>query len=953
MEKDESKKDAYLKYLSFFNEVDYKKVFKYNISEFIDQKLFDINMIIDRSKNMFLNEFKNEKYYCIYDYLCNVVLDYELEPTFELFFKISQINKGQNLIRKIYHLNNLTLFEKRSIYIESIRKGTLPIFLFWGKYMEKDFLKSKKNKILIMSIENNDERIYKYILKNYDIDCNKIISDKKLASDLIFSIIKLIDLKILLRKFKYLNKYFDFRKVFNIILKYVDNLKMFTKLSKYYYVKCVSNISEWYFFASAVYHELTIYNIKPIFYDFLKGEDKNLFFYCLVLINIFENGANNSFDEILDFCFENIYDNKYSFFSKIDYDNNYFIEKIFLINNMFEINNKYFTYIIKNVLIKDENLICKYIINKKICKNCNNCPNNISLKNLLFLLPYCSYINGSNKYCLFLNKLSFHLRLFLRYKFKKKLASRKFHYYPIINEIRNLKPKENIKVLNKNSVIFRTKNQKYNNRYPINIYYNQINKLNKMLIREKADGVLSKSLPINIYPNNNFKNIELKSEYIEELDLYLVFDIKINNFDIIDRYNYLRKIHPYTKDTSLNCVSNYNELKKEIKKERELFNCFLNEDYDDYRWYPKSSYLVNHLSKNFGSEIINNIILEGDYNFICKEGQYKQDGIILVPFDGNTELKVKPKSEMSIDLLHINNKFYDNERNDWTHIIDNNMRLKNNQIVRCYPKNDKYFVSDIRFDKKYANPYKIVSTLMCMYKNNWIIDNNRIYYKNKKFRLNKFWKNIIHNNDRILRMMINKVKPMNDNNWLDLGCGNGKIFNIIRKNYKYKNYLGIDKDVNVLLNCLERFSYCINHNTNFLLTDLNKDWNNYENMWCKVNFKVTMKYILCIFSLSHFYSNKFWENLNKITKEGSIMIFNIVNNKCKERINVDSSYIYIDDEMVKFKFSHIHDEEISEKYISKDLLVKDLELYRWKINYKYCSKNHFENIYDWYIIERY
>ena len=45
-------------------------------------------MIIDRSKHIFLNEFKNEKYYCICDYLCNVVLDYELEPTYELFLEL-------------------------------------------------------------------------------------------------------------------------------------------------------------------------------------------------------------------------------------------------------------------------------------------------------------------------------------------------------------------------------------------------------------------------------------------------------------------------------------------------------------------------------------------------------------------------------------------------------------------------------------------------------------------------------------------------------------------------------------------------------------------------------------------------------------------------------------------------------------------------------------------------
>ena len=145
--------------------------------------------------------------------------------------------------------------------------------------MEKDFLKTKKNKILIMSIENNDERIYKYILRNkelYDIDCYNIISKNDLASNLIFSLVKFIDLKILLIKFKYLYRYFDFKKIFDIILRSVDNLKMFFKLSKYYYVKPILSLNEWYYFASAVYHELNIYNIKSL-YDVLIDQDKNLF----------------------------------------------------------------------------------------------------------------------------------------------------------------------------------------------------------------------------------------------------------------------------------------------------------------------------------------------------------------------------------------------------------------------------------------------------------------------------------------------------------------------------------------------------------------------------------------------------------------------------------------------------------------------------------------------------
>ena len=254
-----------------------------------------------------------------------------------------------------------------------------------------------------MSIENNDERIYKYILRNkelYDIDCDNIISKNDLASNLIFSLVKFIDLKILLRKFKYLYRYFDFKKIFDIILRSVDNLKMFFKLSKYYCIKPILSLNECYF-ASAVYHELNIYN-KSL-YDVLIDQDKNLFFYCLVLVNVFQNETNTSINEIFEFCYTNTKDNINSF-SKYK-NNDIFMEKFFLINNMFKFNNKYFTYIIKNLLIKDENLIGKYISNKKICTSCNNCPNSISLKNLLFLLPYCSYINGSNKYCLFLNKL--------------------------------------------------------------------------------------------------------------------------------------------------------------------------------------------------------------------------------------------------------------------------------------------------------------------------------------------------------------------------------------------------------------------------------------------------------------------------------------------------------------------------------------------------------------------
>ena len=51
----------------------------------------------------------------------------------------------------------------------------------------------------------------------------------------------------------------------------------------------------------------------------------------------------------------------------------------------------------------------------------------------------------------------------------------------------------------------------------------EIELIDNFLIREKADGELVYKLPSNIEPPFNMK-CNIKAEYIEELDLYLVFD---------------------------------------------------------------------------------------------------------------------------------------------------------------------------------------------------------------------------------------------------------------------------------------------------------------------------------------------------------------------------------------------------------------------------------------------
>jgi hypothetical protein len=63
------------------------------------------------------------------------------------------------------------------------------------------------------------------------------------------------------------------------------------------------------------------------------------------------------------------------------------------------------------------------------------------------------------------------------------------------------------------------------------------------LLKEKADGILVFSVPKELYPNNPFTT-QIKAEYIENLDLYLVFDIDIN-YNICDRHLQIHNYHKY------------------------------------------------------------------------------------------------------------------------------------------------------------------------------------------------------------------------------------------------------------------------------------------------------------------------------------------------------------------------------------------------------------------------
>jgi len=160
-----------------------------------------------------------------------------------------------------------------------------------------------------------------------------------------------------------------------------------------------------------------------------------------------------------------------------------------------------------------------------------------------------------NKQIISINFILHRLRILAKCKRKNKIINHNFNMFKVLNEIKSFEPKQNIKVLSKGSHNFQLNKQQFNLLPPRHLLPHELSLYKEFLLREKADGILISNLPIDIYPKQELFNLyQIKAEYIEDLDLYLVFDIDIPNTTIIERYNILRSLHNYTTNTCLNSI---------------------------------------------------------------------------------------------------------------------------------------------------------------------------------------------------------------------------------------------------------------------------------------------------------------------------------------------------------------------------------------------------------------
>lgn len=298
------------------------------------------------------------------------------------------------------------------------------------------------------------------------------------------------------------------------------------------------------------------------------------------------------------------------------------------------------------------------------------------------------------------------------------------------------------------------------------------------ILTPKSNGVWEKiNLKRHFYPEIPKT---LKSFYESEYDNGVNF--------VFGKYQHiieLRKLHIGVKTKPFYQVSNISTMKNIIEsdyRDLEAYKAF-NKGNGKKLWWPKILFIINEDFKDSYDELC-----ELHYN----QGVHTFDGFIFQDSDNIHVFKMKPKRDLTIDLLHINNTFYDKDNSVIDVAIDG-QEPKNNTIYRCsydYNKN-KWKIKDERKDKKSPNSSDIIAIIVSSIKYPWSYDES----------YNSFVKNVFYyNNHKANKCNWNSLKPKHGSfidKILKESCANS-ILNIGCGFRKFKHGINVDNDVFVL-----------------------------------------------------------------------------------------------------------------------------------------------------------
>jgi hypothetical protein len=632
----------------------------------IELKIYISNLLEIINENIIYNSknYKLEYYTPLIKYIINIIINYENKKKIiidifnnnSLFLqKLTVLNKGQKYLEQIKKYIPLYEITENEIYcymLIACKSGTLLTFLFWYSISGKKLLDDNEYTLLLTSaIKNSDDRIFKNLLtikySNDELN-NQNIND--ILTELFSSV---IPNKYKLKRLKFLSTIINLENKYEYMLSLTNNIKIVLELTKYYYKHITFEILNNLFQRLSLENDILIY-YENIYYLLKTNEEKNIF---KILMSLFK-----------PYYESNII--KYIGSYNLIIENNYIaILNYFFHNNVLNKGNKYIETIFK--YYTDNNFINKYLLKNKYNTQI------LYLQYTRFYIPFDKY----NLVNIKVNKILHFLRIISK-KFKKnKINNFKKNTNLLLNELNNYKPNKKYNILKNGSITYQYEKIKFNKIPPRHLLPMELYSLSNCLIKEKSDGVLINILPNYIFPeNNDIYNYDIKAEWIEELNLYLIFDIDIPNTTIIERQNILRNLHPYTC-----CLNNFKEiynisdLINYITEERIILNKFINDNPEEIKWYPKGAWKINNINDIFYKDIINYIeeLDDNINNFI----NINNDGLIITPLNGLREIKIKPKSLLTIDLLFDGSNWLDDNKTIYNNILN---KVENNNIYRFW-----------------------------------------------------------------------------------------------------------------------------------------------------------------------------------------------------------------------------------------------------------------------------
>jgi hypothetical protein len=650
--------------------------------------------------------------------------------------------------------------------------------MYWKELSNIDLYSEDSNYILINAIINSDDRLFDWYIKELKKNKHdKYFQKSSTVINVLESILSSqIPMKFKLKRIRILSENCNLIPYFDTMIQ-ESTLNVLQELFKYYYkspltIENCMLIVEKYNYCYQGDQNIIINNI---FNNLKTTKEKNIISYVMATNS--KDYCNNNMEDIKSINFDN--KTASQLFSLIGYK----IEKKITVAELSGSN-----------LEKIFNIECKCgqkcfsTVIKKMSSigYFHKSDYSFSIGDILQLLTkfyvpekQMHYIDKDFDRKLKINKLLSFLRIIAKKRSKSNIITFQSKFHPIMKELLNFSP-SNKPVFKNGSINWQNKKNKFSHVPPRHLLPFELNIYNNLLLKEKADGILINNLPINITPKfNEIIMKQVKAEYIEDLELYLIFDIDIPNTSLIERYEILRNNHPYTKstlETSIKSINNIDELILEIKNERIIFNKFLEETKNEKtRWYPKVSFIVNNISEIFKKELIQNIIenRNSDFNnFINKDGPYGCDGLILSPLSNNynfRDIKVKPKDLMTIDLYYDGKNWLDKEKNKYNNLIIASDTKYTKNIYRCYPKNNLFVPIDIRYDKKYPNSQNIINMIERIYNFDWLKDikYENPYYHILKPNIQEIFISNLEMQSNFLIENIEKLNPENGKSWLD------------------------------------------------------------------------------------------------------------------------------------------------------------------------------------------